>query len=416
MENQIQTFVAISSLFLGFFILITIYLVVKLKLNDIKLKRSEEKLKIFNETLQDIVTERTKKLRESEKQYRSLYELHKEVLENSPAGIIKLNKDLEIEYDNPQMNKIFGFPAEIASQIQGRRITDIPIFQSPEISNFFDDLIKGYEVSRDIPFNDEKRKFFVIMNGVPIFEDQQFSGAVLLINDVTQIKKAHEQIEASLKEKNILLKEVHHRVKNNMQIISSMLKLQLDYIKDKDALELSKNSHNRVKTMALVHEKLYQSENLAKINFADYVRSLTIYLLGYYGLNTKKINLISEIDEVLMDINMAIPCGLILNELVSNSLKHAFTEDRKGEIFISFKTKGDKNILTVSDNGIGLPDSVNLNNPGTLGLQLTKALVQQLHGTIDFHQNEKTIFQITFKNVLLSTYSGLGLSDNGDEF
>ncbi|MCK4694692.1 MAG: hypothetical protein KAT74_02965, partial [Candidatus Cloacimonetes bacterium] len=140
MENQIQTFVIASSIFLGFFILITVYLIVKLKINDIKLKKSEEKLKTFNETLQDIVTERTKKLRESEKELRSLYELHKEVLENSPAGIIKLNKNLIIEYDNPEIDKILGLSEDISSKIQGKNIKDIPVFKDPEIETFFDDL------------------------------------------------------------------------------------------------------------------------------------------------------------------------------------------------------------------------------------------------------------------------------------
>ena len=405
MENQIQTFVIASSIFLGFFILITVYLIVKLKINDIKLKKSEEKLKIFNETLQDIVTERTKKLRESEKELRSLYELHKEVLENSPAGIIKLNKNLNIEYGNPEIDKILGLSEDISSNIQGKNIKDIPVFKDPEIETFFDDLLDGYEVSREVTLSNNDYKSYVVLNGVPIFEDDKFIGAVLLINDITELKNAEDQIRASLREKEVLLKELHHRVKNNMQIISSMLKLQLDYIKDKRALELAKNSHNRVQTMALVHDKLYHSDNLARINFNDYIKSLSVYLLGYYGINSKRVKLIIKISKTSMDINTAIPCGLIVNELLSNALKHAFPDDRKGEIAISFEVNKNKTYnLKISDNGIGFPDNINIKNANTLGLILIKALVQQLHGEVVLHKKNKTTFEITFGDVFLSTY------------
>jgi PAS domain S-box-containing protein len=408
MENQIQTFVIVSSVFLGFFILITVYLVVKLKLNDIALKKSEEKLKVFNETLQDIVTERTKKLRKSEREYRLLYELHKDVLENSPAGIMKLNKDLEIEYCNPEMSKILNINGNQAHKSIGKNLDEIEVFDNVIMKSILNDLSKGYEISREVTLtHNSDNIMYVILNCVPVFEDKQFSGAVLLANDITQLKKAEQQIMASLKEKEVLLKELHHRVKNNMQIISSMLKLQLDYIKDPIALEFSRSSHNRVKTMALVHEKLYNSNNLAKIDFAEYVRSLTVYLLGYYRINTNRITIKSDIQDVLMDINMAIPCGLIINELFSNSLKHAFPDKRKGFIEITFKSNEDENILIVMDNGVGLPPDIDITNPSSLGLQLMNALVQQLHGNIEFSMNEFTKFQVSFSRVFLSTYSGI---------
>jgi PAS domain S-box-containing protein len=408
MENQIQTFVIVSSVFLGFFILVTVYLVVKLKLNDIALKKSEEKLKIFNETLQDIVTERTTKLRKSEKEYRSLYELHKDVLENSPAGILKLNKDLKIEYCNPEMNKILNISGNKSSKSIGKSLYDIGVFKDSVVDSILHDLSKGYEVSRDVTFNHPNENVkYAIINCVPVVDDKKFSGAVLLANDVTELKQAENQIMASLKEKEVLLKELHHRVKNNMQIISSMLKLQLDYITDPTALEFFRSSHNRVKTMALVHEKLYKSDNLARIDFSEYVRSLTIYLLGYYRINTNRISIKSDVKDILMDINTAIPCGLIINELFSNSLKHAFPNEKKGEIIISFTSENDENTLIISDNGIGLPDDFDLENPRSLGLQLLNALVKQLHGKIQIHTNEFTTFQITFKKVFLSTYSGI---------
>ncbi len=408
MENQIQTFVIVSSVFLGFFILITVYLVVKLKLNDIALKKSEEKLKVFNETLQDIVTERTKKLRKSEKEYRLLYELHKDVLENSPAGILKLNKEFEIEYCNPEMNKILNLPEKKAAKSIGKDLDELDVFDSSVVQSILSDLAKGYEISRDVTLvHPNDNMIYAILNCVPVFEDKKFAGAVLLANDITQLKKTEQQLMASLKEKEVLLKELHHRVKNNMQIISSMLKLQLDYITDPVALEFSRSSHNRVKTMALVHEKLYKSNNLARIDFAEYIRSLTVYLLGYYRINTNRISIKSDIQDILMDINTAIPCGLIINELFSNAIKHAFPDKRKGNIFISFRSEDEKNILIVQDNGIGFPSDIDIENPRSLGLQLLNALVQQLHGQIEMHVNEFTQFQVSFDKVFLNTYSGI---------
>lgn len=408
MENQIQTFVVVSSVFLGFFILISVYLVVKLKLNDIALKKSEEKLKVFNETLQEIVTEKTKGLRRSEKEFKILYEFHKEVLENSPAGILKLNNKLQIEYCNPEMNKILNLPENETDTITGKNLEDIDIFRNTPIKSILEDLQNGREVSTELTINySDEKVFYVILNCVPLFEEKKFAGIVLLANDVTKLKKAEQQIMASLNEKEVLLKELHHRVKNNMQIISSMLKLQLEYIEDPKALELSRSSHNRVKTMALVHEKLYKSNNLARIDFTEYVRSLTIYLLGYYRIDTKRINIKSDVQNILMDINTAIPCGLILNELFSNSLKHAFPDNRKGEISITFKSESDESILIVSDNGIGLPSELDIDNPKSLGFQLLNALVKQLHGKMNLSINEFTSFQINFKKVFLNSYSGI---------
>ncbi|AUB39254.1 CheY chemotaxis protein or a CheY-like REC [Nostoc flagelliforme CCNUN1] len=139
-------------------------------------------------------------------------------------------------------------------------------------------------------------------------------------------KQAEEQIKASLQEKEVLLKEIHHRVKNNLQIISSLLNLQAEYIKDNQALEVFKDSQNRIESMALIHEKLYQSQDLAKINFADYIQDLVTNLFYSYNVNSSAISLKMNVEEVFLAIDAAIPCGLIINELISNSLKYAFPQ------------------------------------------------------------------------------------------
>ena len=211
-------------------------------------------------------------------------------------------------------------------------------------------------------------------------------------------KLAEEKINASLKEKELLLREIHHRVKNNIQVISSLLKLQYDYIKDKEAQEMLIESQNRIEAMALIHEKLYQTENLSRIDFKRYIETLTDTLFDFYGVCAERILLKIDVDKVLFGIDAAIPCGLIVNELVSNSLKHAFPEGRCGEIKIALLPL-DENVfeLTVSDNGMGLPRGLDFRNTESLGLQLVNILTEQLHGEIEIDRASGTEFKITFK-------------------
>ncbi|MBN1327094.1 MAG: PAS domain-containing protein [Candidatus Cloacimonetes bacterium] len=416
MENQVQTFVIFSSAFLIFFILFTVYLIVKLKLHDLKLKKSEADLRELNQSLQNIVQERTKELHQSETQFRTLYEQHREVLDNSPAGIIKINANLAIEYANPEMNTILVNASQRYDLLQGRFIRDIALFGNSDLQDFFQELKTGFELSKEIEIAGKNKKMItVIVKGVPIIENDIFLGAVIVVNDVSEIKEIQTRLTASLQEKELLLKEINHRVKNNMQIIGSMLKLQQRYIDDPDIKRLTRNSLDRVKTMSLVHEKLYYAADLSKINFGDYVKSIAIYLFGSYGIRPSKVKLDINIENIFMEISTAIPCGLIINELISNALKHAFPDDREGIIRVELlPTEKDKYLLTVSDNGIGFPEKINLENAETLGLMLTKTLVEQLHGNMRLVRNEWTTFIIEYKNVTLSTFSEVK-NKNGTE-
>ena len=210
-------------------------------------------------------------------------------------------------------------------------------------------------------------------------------------------KRAEAQIKASLQEKEVLLKEIHHRVKNNLQIISSLLNLQADYLKDNQAIEIFKDSQNRIESMALIHEKLYQSKDLAKINFADYIQELATSLFCSYEVNLNAITLKMNIEDVILGIDAAIPCGLIINELVVNSLKHAFPEGKPGEISIDFcSINANEFALVVSDSGIGLPKELDLQNTNSLGLQLVNALTNQLEGNINFVRTRGVKIIITF--------------------
>lgn len=226
-----------------------------------------------------------------------------------------------------------------------------------------------------------------------------------LQQEIIERQKVEDQLKDSLKEKEVLLKEIHHRVKNNLQVISSLLYIQSKKIKDKKALELFKDSENRVRSMALIHEKLYRSENFININLEQYLRSLTHHLLQTYTLDGKHIDIQIHVDDISLTIEKGIPCGLIISELVSNALKYAFPEDREGVIQIKlFSENGNQNdhtnkrlyTLIVSDNGIGFSKDFDLNKTKTLGLQLVNNLIQQIDGVMNLEVSSGTSFKITF--------------------
>ncbi|MEG3225495.1 MAG: hypothetical protein BME94_08340 [Methanobacteriales archaeon Met13] len=199
-----------------------------------------------------------------------------------------------------------------------------------------------------------------------------------------------------MEEKEILLKEIHHRVKNNLQIISSLLNLQSRYVDDPKTEILLRESQNRVKSMTMIHEKLYQSPDLAHINFREYIYSLLNGLLGSYGLNTDIIRPKIELKDFFLDLNIAIPLGLIVNEMVSNSIKHTFPDGARGEIRVKMNLKENNYILTVSDNGVGLPEYLDSENASTLGMKLIYSLSNQIDGNLEVFRNEGTEFRLTF--------------------
>jgi two-component sensor histidine kinase/CheY-like chemotaxis protein len=209
--------------------------------------------------------------------------------------------------------------------------------------------------------------------------------------------RAEELIKTSLREKEVLLQEIHHRVKNNLQIISSLLSLQSSYIRDPQASAIFQDSQNRVRSMALIHEKLYQSENLARINFGEYVHNLVTFLFRSYKSDSSVIALKIQADGIYLDVDSAVPCGLIVNELVSNALKHAFAPGQAGEIRIQlFQDVPDQYRLEISDNGVGIPSDMDFRHTESLGLRLVSTLVDQLDGHIELDRRRGTAFKVTF--------------------
>jgi PAS domain S-box-containing protein len=218
--------------------------------------------------------------------------------------------------------------------------------------------------------------------------------SVLVALDISERKGTEEQTQTMLREKEVLLKEIHHRVKNNLQVISSLLNLQSNVISNPETRELIRESQNRVRSMALIHEKLYQSD-LSTINLDEYLRSLTRELFRSYGVQGVGLKL--EVEEISLDVDTAIPCGLIVNELISNSLKYAFAPGAEGTIQLKASMVSRQQVaLSVSDDGVGLPNDVNLRSTGTLGFQLVHMLIKQLRGTLDIVKNGGTTFMITF--------------------
>jgi PAS domain S-box-containing protein len=221
----------------------------------------------------------------------------------------------------------------------------------------------------------------------------------VILRDITARKIADEAIRASLREKEVLLKEIHHRVKNNLQVVSSLLGLQSRTITDSTTRKAFQESQNRVHSMALIHESLYQSENLSKINFPAYIDQLAAHLFRSYGADPARIRISASIGDLRLPIDTAVPCGLIVNELVSNSLKYAFPGERSGVIRIEMREDGCGRIrLEVSDDGIGLPEGIDFRSTRSLGLRLVRTLADQLGGTTEMASAPGARITITFQS------------------
>jgi PAS domain S-box-containing protein len=240
-----------------------------------------------------------------------------------------------------------------------------------------------------------------VVTYVPLLDEQGEIYQILgITHDITLRKQSEKQIQESLREKEVLLQEIHHRVKNNLQVISSLLDLQSQQLNEPHLVEMFRNSRNRVKSMALVHEKLYESKSFAKVSFSEYIETLVMNLLVVYEEKSNQIDLELNLDEVALTIDTAIPCGLIINELVSNALKYAFPNQTRGTIFIAFNAQEDKHYtLVVRDNGIGLPPNFNFHTVKSLGLQLVKILASQLEGTLQVDDSSGTEFQLKFSEL-----------------
>jgi PAS domain S-box-containing protein len=236
--------------------------------------------------------------------------------------------------------------------------------------------------------------------GNPLFdENKKYQGVVFSMTDIDSLKNAEENFRTSLEAKELLLRELHHRVKNNMQIISSLLSLQSQHIKDKRDLKIFESSQTRVKTMAIIYEELYSTQDFTHINLAEYIQNLTKELLTTYITNPRRIKLTVDVKEFKMELETAIPLGLLINEIVSNSLSYAFPDDRNGEIIVKLQKTDDKFVLNVRDNGVGIQEDIDFKKADTLGFQLINNLVNQLDGEIKLNTSKGTAFTVKFSEL-----------------
>jgi PAS domain S-box-containing protein len=295
------------------------------------------------------------------------------------------------------LRRSYGLNAYIGMSMNSGRMVS-----SSEYNNFWMQKIEAalagtaqhFETSFREP-NGETTWREIFLN--PIFDDAENVVEISAIaHDVTDKKQAEETLKQSLKEKEVLLKEVHHRVKNNLQVISSILNLQSSYVRDKRILEILIESQNRIKSMAFVHESLYQTKDFSNISFQEYVGNISRNLVHSYSSSENPPDLKLDLDPVKLHLDTAIPCGLIINELLSNALKYAFRETTKGEISISVKQKENRVTIIVADNGVGLPPDLDFRNTESLGLQLVISLVEQINGKIKADTKKGTKFTIEF--------------------
>jgi len=239
---------------------------------------------------------------------------------------------------------------------------------------------------------------FLVDIGLTPIETSGGPMVVVGIVDISARGQEEMRIRIALKEKDLLLGEIHHRVKNNLQIVSSLLDLQAARVADRATQDLLRNSRNRVHSMALIHQTLYESKNFESIDFAQFCQTLLAALIRSYGTDPGRIAIRVDVEPVHLPINIAVPCGLVVNELITNALKHAFLNRDGGEIRIALTRQiGNEVLLTVSDDGIGLPDQVDIANTETIGLQLVGLLASQLDGEISLHRSDPTRFSLRFQ-------------------
>jgi PAS domain S-box-containing protein len=333
--------------------------------------------------------------KEAEESLRATSILLSSLIDNLHAGIVVEDQSRKIIHLNPAFCKMF----ELTKPTESLLGTDSKlVFREQQVwAKRSDEIIRaGQECRAEEIISDSGRVF--CRDYFPLSVDGAWHYHLWRYEDITDRKRNEERIRASLKEKEVLLKEIHHRVKNNLQVISSLLNLQANQIRDKETAQVFRDSQSRVRAMSLVHERLYQSSDLARIDFAGYVEDVTRHLLRSYQSGPRGVRLKVDVDPVSFNIDTAIPCALIINELVSNSLKYAFPNGKDGEILIRLNTTENNDLnLCISDNGVGFPHNVSWEKTDSLGLQLVRSLTDQLNGSIKCQLDQGARFDIRFR-------------------
>lgn len=366
-------------------------------------KDREGKVLYFEGHIQDItpLLEASQKLVETKAQLEALINAIPDIIffKNRERKYVIVNKAFEQTFRLSQ-EKILGkddaqlLPADLAAQCME---SDAAVFN-----------LRQLFVAEEILEGKDGQKVVLETIKAPLFgADGSLTGLVGISRDITQRKKNEEELRQLLQEKEILLREINHRVKNNMQVISSLLSLQAQKLADDRAVQALKECQERIRSMALVHDMLYQQRAFDRIEFSSYLRLLTNHLFHAYKADSRLLQLRVEAEEIHFNLNTAIPCGLIVNEFVTNALKHAFLPGQRGEIIVKLERVEDKRfILTVKDNGRGLPVDFDMNKPKSLGLEIVKILARQLGGFLRVSTTPGTEFQVIFEEQATSSLNG----------
>lgn len=358
----------------------------------------KEAIKLFG-LIQDITDRKQVELalKENERRYRTL-------VSHIPGIIYRClpNLDWTVEFINDAIKDILDYSAE---EMMSRIVPGLAALLHPEDLPWVREEVQ-LALEQHSPFELEYRMIardgsirWVYEKGQGVWNEQQevvyLDGAVF---DVSDRKQAEAQLKASLAEKEVLLREIHHRVKNNLNIIYSLLDMQSRQVSDPALNSLLLDSQKRLKTMALIHEKLYCSKSLSRIDFAEYIHSLVLSISASYGMQSHQIHLDIDADPVQLNIETAIPTGLIINELVTNALKHAFPDHREGRVWIEFREINHGQLdLTIADNGIGLPSEASGQPSPSLGMRLVYILADQLDADLQVQSENGTRFHLTFE-------------------
>jgi PAS domain S-box-containing protein len=351
-------------------------------------------LNIFSAVLQNKIAEKEVKKRER---------LLSLVTDNMLNVVGQIDAEGTFQYISPSIKTVLGYePREILGESVFKLINlTHPQDQIKVSSTFMESTVSYLPGGVQHRFKHANGHYLWLESlGNPLFDEKgQYQGVVFSMTNIDSVKVAEENLRTSLQEKELLLRELHHRVKNNMQIISSLLSLQSQHIKDDRDLKIFESSQNRVKTMALIHEEIYSSQNFTHINLHDYLRNITKELLTFHIGDPRRVKLTFKVEDVKMELETAIPLGLLVNEIVANSVVHAFPNNRKGEIKVVLRREGDEFTLRISDNGVGIPDNVEFEKAETLGFQLIKNLAKQLDGQLELQKDNGTIFTLKFKEL-----------------
>jgi PAS domain S-box-containing protein len=351
-----------------------------------------EKITGFQGSSRDITARK-----QSEDDLKASQEYIRNIIDSSLDMIIAVDMNRCIVEFNKAAERTFGYRGE---DVVGAMINILYADPKEGLEVHRTAVEKGQCVREILNRRKNGEVFPSVLSASTLFDAHgNVQGVMGVSHDITEQKRAEQQIRQSLREKEVMLREIHHRVKNNMQVISSLLKLQAAHIKDGSVLEMFAESQNRIRAMSLIHERLYRTDDFARIDFSEYARGLTRHLLAIYRATAPQVTLTVDIHDISLDINTAIPCGLIINELVTNCLKHAFPGGRKGTISVVLQSPKQATYeLTVRDDGVGIPKGIDVKTMESLGLHLVAILAEdQLKGEIRVSRIGGTTIQIIFK-------------------